>query len=176
MKTRLKTTLLLLRGRIRCTFGFCPACNSDAPAVDACPVCKGYTGRGPGEHFPPHASRISLWWFRYRLLLSETPERRVARVVAERDAAVQSERALKFQLSVAERACADADKRVKMLCQDWADDHSHLTDLCLKFGCDHAKVTGDHDGVPEIMDLADMLAAKIDELKAELAANNREQH
>lgn len=29
-----------LRGRYRAWWGFCPACNSDAPAVDTCDVCR----------------------------------------------------------------------------------------------------------------------------------------
>lgn len=31
-----------LRGYYRLLWGWCPRCNSDAPAVDNCPVCVGH--------------------------------------------------------------------------------------------------------------------------------------
>lgn len=32
-------------GKYRQLWGWCPACNSDAPAKDTCPVCKPEGGR-----------------------------------------------------------------------------------------------------------------------------------
>lgn len=32
--------LRYLIGRYRMIWGWCPRCNSDAPAVDTCPVCR----------------------------------------------------------------------------------------------------------------------------------------
>ncbi len=38
----MKYRLLKLRGYVRILFGFCPVCNSDAPALDDCTFCKGF--------------------------------------------------------------------------------------------------------------------------------------
>lgn len=54
-----------LRARWRLAWGLCPACNSDAPTIDACPVCLSY--RTP---FPPCAARKRLWLRCYELTLS----------------------------------------------------------------------------------------------------------
>ncbi len=35
-----------LVGWYRLLWGYCPACNSDAPAIDSCYVCRGITGEG----------------------------------------------------------------------------------------------------------------------------------
>jgi hypothetical protein len=50
---------------------------------------------------------------------------------------------------------------VETLCRDWAEDHTHLQDLCLKAGYSPEEVYGDSYGVPGISDLADMLFEKI---------------
>ena len=43
------------RGRYRMWWGWCPACNSDAPALDHCRVCGGYlSGWDKSE-----------WWARF---------------------------------------------------------------------------------------------------------------
>lgn len=34
--------LSYLSGLLRIAFGFCPVCNSDAPALDTCEFCLGY--------------------------------------------------------------------------------------------------------------------------------------
>jgi hypothetical protein len=49
---------------------------------------------------------------------------------------------------------------VVTLCRDWAEDHTHLQDLCLKAGYSPEEVYGDSYGVPGISDLADMLYEK----------------
>jgi len=40
----------------RAWWHLCPSCNSDAPAVDQCGVCRSY--RGP---FPPPDSLVARW-------------------------------------------------------------------------------------------------------------------
>ena len=49
---------------------------------------------------------------------------------------------------------------VDTLCRDWAEDHTHLQDLCLKAGYSPEEVYGDSYGVPDVSDLADMLYEK----------------
>jgi hypothetical protein len=49
---------------------------------------------------------------------------------------------------------------VETLCQCWAEDHTHLQDLCLKAGYSPEEVYGDSYGVPGISDLAAMLYEK----------------
>ena len=48
--------------------GFCPACNSDAPEVDTCPVCRQYREMNPGSIgiFPPPKEVIELWKINYQ--------------------------------------------------------------------------------------------------------------
>lgn len=45
-------------------------------------------------------------------------------------------------------------------CQEWAEDHTYLQNLCRKAGFSEEEVEGDTYGVPGIMDLADMLFSK----------------
>lgn len=54
---------LLMRGRWRLLWGFCPACNSDAPGVYDCQVCGGWQTPGDG-HVNQHIDK-SLWWRRF---------------------------------------------------------------------------------------------------------------
>ena len=54
---------------------------------------------------------------------------------------------------------------IKRHCDEWADDHTHLQNLCRKHGFSEARVEGDERGIPTISDLADLLDKKIDELK-----------
>jgi hypothetical protein len=44
---------------------------------------------------------------------------------------------------------------------DWADDHTHLQQLCRSAGYDKHAVEGDSCGIRSIKELADMLHAKI---------------
>ncbi len=37
---RVKKLFLIIRGGFRLLFGFCPACNSDAPQMYDCTVCR----------------------------------------------------------------------------------------------------------------------------------------
>lgn len=52
--------LSMLKPRFRVAMGFCPACNSDAPELDDCPLCDGYhTARG--DTFPPPKELKKEW-------------------------------------------------------------------------------------------------------------------
>lgn len=46
--------------RWKMRWGFCPECDSDAPAIDTCPVCRGL------KEWPPslitHVIRWDNWW------------------------------------------------------------------------------------------------------------------
>ncbi|MCK9154735.1 MAG: hypothetical protein M0P12_01325 [Paludibacteraceae bacterium] len=55
----------------------------------------------------------------------------------------------------------DVNEKIKCLCIEWAEDHSHLQKLCLEAGYDAGEVYGDTFGVPGIQDLADMLFKRI---------------
>ena len=47
-----------MRGRYRMWWGWCPSCNSDAPALDHCRVCGGYlSGWDKQEWWPRFAAR-----------------------------------------------------------------------------------------------------------------------
>lgn len=52
-------------GRVRLFFGFCPKCNSDAPEVDHCKVCEGYSVGVLGYTFPPLPATRERWWRRF---------------------------------------------------------------------------------------------------------------
>lgn len=56
--------LLLLRGRWRYLFGFCPACNSDAPGIYDCQVCGGW--RTPGDGHVRQRISKRLWYGRFK--------------------------------------------------------------------------------------------------------------
>ncbi len=49
----MKKTLLLLTGKFRMLFNFCPECNSDAPAIYDCDICKNYLPQN--------------WWNQYKI-------------------------------------------------------------------------------------------------------------
>ena len=54
-------------GRWRLWWGFCPRCNSDAPAVDWCYVCRSYIAddyviqEGRRQQYPPSRATKALW-------------------------------------------------------------------------------------------------------------------
>jgi hypothetical protein len=52
-----------LNGRIRLFFGFCPACNSDAPKLYDCKVCGWY--RTSDKGMPTKATKKE-WWDRFK--------------------------------------------------------------------------------------------------------------
>lgn len=56
-------------GKWRLWLGFCPACNSDAPAVDTCPVCKAWEVNNWRREFPPSAEWKALMWRNFELAL-----------------------------------------------------------------------------------------------------------
>lgn len=51
------------RASWRASCGSCPACNSDAPELERCLVCRGYK-----EPWPPARWRMTEWMRRYREL------------------------------------------------------------------------------------------------------------
>lgn len=53
-----------------------------------------------------------------------------------------------------------SEKTINNLCQEWADDHTHLQNLCRAVGYDEHAVEGDSCGIRSISELADMLHAK----------------
>jgi hypothetical protein len=59
--------LKLVRGWIRFRFGFCPACNSDAPGLYDCPVCGGW--RTWGDGYVEQRIDRRLWWNRFKTRL-----------------------------------------------------------------------------------------------------------
>jgi hypothetical protein len=48
------------RGYFRLLNHFCPECNSDAPELYSCPVCRYYRGERP-----PTEKTESVWWLRF---------------------------------------------------------------------------------------------------------------
>ena len=59
-----------LRGRSRLILGNCPRCNSDAPEVYFCAVCKevhidgqNTTERNVRQQYPPIRATKALWWW-----------------------------------------------------------------------------------------------------------------
>ncbi len=52
-----------LRAEYRLLFGFCPQCNSDAPALYYCPVCNYYS-----QMYPPTKETKQGWRERWREL------------------------------------------------------------------------------------------------------------
>ena len=58
-----------LIGRWRLLWGQCPRCNSDAPAVDHCAVCRnvangrGSTDKNCRQQFPLTRETKALWWY-----------------------------------------------------------------------------------------------------------------
>lgn len=48
------------KGRYRLFWNQCPYCNSDAPAIDKCIVCK--DGR---DTYPPTKIIKAVWWARF---------------------------------------------------------------------------------------------------------------
>jgi len=57
-------------GRYRLLHSFCPRCNSDAPAVDTCSVCKQVYEDGAAttvqnirQCYPVNLATKALWWY-----------------------------------------------------------------------------------------------------------------
>jgi hypothetical protein len=58
---RLVLFLARIRGSRRIRYNQCPACNSDAPEVDDCPVCESYDARDKWDVYPPEGWRKLDW-------------------------------------------------------------------------------------------------------------------
>lgn len=53
-------------------------------------------------------------------------------------------------------------KRINMtMCEEWASDHTHLQELCVKAGIPREQTEADENGGKGIDELADMLFAKL---------------
>lgn len=63
-------------------------------------------------------------------------------------------------------ALSAAQSTIKLNCDDWATDHTHLQEACIKAGIPKEKVDG--YGVPGIMDLADMIVAELERVKEQV--------
>lgn len=69
-------------GRIRLFFNACPRCNSDAPAVYSCAVCKQVYPNGAGiseenhrQLYPLNLATKSLWWFSWMVPTFDSMQR-----------------------------------------------------------------------------------------------------
>lgn len=65
MIRKLKKINIVLRGNLRTMFFLCPECNSDAPKIYDCPVCKGKSKTSFKEWY---SKTRELWWKRYKKL------------------------------------------------------------------------------------------------------------
>lgn len=54
--------LIDVRAKFRAWCGFCPACNSDAPEIDRCWLCRGYRWDRDGV---PNKQTKRLWMHRW---------------------------------------------------------------------------------------------------------------
>ncbi len=61
---RFMNIFLRIKGWSRIKHGYCPLCNSDAPAVDDCPIC--FSVRDP---YPPPSGTITLWLHRWSVFI-----------------------------------------------------------------------------------------------------------
>jgi hypothetical protein len=59
------------------------------------------------------------------------------------------------------RRVSEQQETIRRNCLEWADDHSHLQQLCRDVGCTEHEVEGDSYGVPGISELADTLRKRI---------------
>lgn len=59
------------------------------------------------------------------------------------------------------RELAHQKLMLRHACSDWAEDHTHLQDLCRAAGCTELEIEGDRWGVSGVMDLADSLRDKL---------------
>lgn len=59
-----------LRGEDRLFWNCCPACNSDAPELDTCPVCEG----DRREPYPPSKATKQKWRSGFRAMLAAAKE------------------------------------------------------------------------------------------------------
>lgn len=65
---RLVIGLSMAKARYRAALGFCPICNSDAPALDDCPLCNSYHS-ARGDVFPPPKKLRAEWLEKYKVVL-----------------------------------------------------------------------------------------------------------
>lgn len=68
MRARLTLIFQFIIALRRLKYGVCPECNSDAPGLDNCYVCKGWTSTMT-EPFPPTSFKKEIWlarWYKKR--------------------------------------------------------------------------------------------------------------
>jgi hypothetical protein len=70
----------MAKARYSAGLGFCPMCNSDAPALDDCPLCDSYHS-ARGGIFPPPKNLRSEWLKEYKGVLMA--KRNIKRLVRE---------------------------------------------------------------------------------------------
>lgn len=58
----IKFLICKIQGKWRLLFGFCPACNSDAPEMYDCTVCQWYR---TSDHGMPSKTLKKIWWSRF---------------------------------------------------------------------------------------------------------------
>lgn len=76
--TPLRIYFSTLRAKWRVVFGFCPMCNSDAPAIYDCPLCEGYHSADNGL---PSVEKREKWLSDYIIVLKGMA--RTRKLVAE---------------------------------------------------------------------------------------------
>lgn len=65
-KARVVLVFRLIKALRRLRYNLCPACNSDAPAIDTCRVCKSYRGSAMLP-YPPSSAKKEIWlahWYK----------------------------------------------------------------------------------------------------------------
>ena len=63
----------------------------------------------------------------------------------------------------------DMAKRIRLQCDEWAEDHTHLQNLCREAGCSDLEIEGDNYGVPGIIDLANSLRDRLSSHNSKLS-------
>jgi len=79
----LKLFFVKLRSRWRVLLGFCPMCNSDAPAVYNCPLCEGWQTTTNGM---PDSETRKTWLSNHYQVLNSMVRTRLLVLEAQKNA------------------------------------------------------------------------------------------